>query len=71
MIQSIKEHNVGDQQLTFRMAANAIWNKLNFGLSPLDNPKHTEQLREIMIEARALADSIVNDNESDNKERKQ
>lgn len=64
MIQSLPEHNVGDQRMTFRMAANAIWNKLNFALSLVDKPEHAKQLRTMMAEARALANSIVMDEQS-------
>lgn len=69
MIQSLPEHNVGDQQMTYRMAANAIWNKLNFALSLVDNPAHAKQLWTMITEARALADSIVMDEQSDDMRR--
>ena len=61
MIQSLPEHNVGDQKMTYRMAANAIWNKLNFSLSLIHNGACKEQLWGMIVEARALANSIVMD----------
>lgn len=64
MIQSTSEHNVGDQKMTYRMAANAIWNKLNFALSLIGPQRNERQLREMMSEARALANSIVMDEQS-------
>ena len=65
MIQSTPEHNLGDQKMTYRMAANAIWNKLNFAMSLIGLKQSEEQLRSMMLEARALADSIVHDEHSD------
>ena len=64
MIRSTPEHNVGDQDMTYRMAANAIWNKLNFALSLIGPQRNERQLREMMTEARALANSIVMDERS-------
>ena len=32
VISSTPDHGVGEQEMTFRMAANAIWNKLNFAM---------------------------------------
>jgi hypothetical protein len=64
VIQSTPEHNVGDQKMTYRMAANAIWNKLNFALSLIGQERHQRQLDEMIQEARALADSIVRDERS-------
>lgn len=55
-IQSVLEHGVGEQGMTFRMAANAIWNKLNFALHLVGA---SGQLENTLREARALADSIV------------
>lgn len=66
MIQSTPEHNLGDQKMTYRMAANAIWNKLNFAMSLLKRDQYGSQLETMMKEARALADSIVHDEHSDN-----
>lgn len=72
VIRSKPEHGLGEQDLTLRMAANAIWNKLNFGLHLLAQLKCTEQtsrikdqLQQDMVEARALADSIVKADGSD------
>ena len=45
--------------MTFRMAANAVWNKLNFAMSLHNSPQHAEQMYALINEARALADSIV------------
>lgn len=59
MIQSLPEHNVGEQQMNHQMAANAIWNKLNYALGLLDFPSEKKELERIICEARALADSIV------------
>lgn len=42
--------------MTFRMAANAIWNKLNFAMGLV---REEGQLMDLLSEARALADSIV------------
>ena len=64
MIQSLPDHNLGDQQMTYRMAANAIWNKLNFALSLVGKPEHEKQLWAMMCEARAVASSIVMDEQS-------
>jgi hypothetical protein len=56
VIRSTPEHGVGEQEMTFRMAANAIWNKLNFAMSLVEEDG---QLMDLLSEARALADSIV------------
>jgi len=63
-IKSKPEHGVGDQELIFRMAANAIWNKLNFGRSLLRFPECLEQAQGEFAEAQALADSIVHHEDS-------
>ena len=65
MIASLPEHNVGNQEMTCRRAANAIWNKLNFAMSMVGSCPHEEQLLAMLAEARALADSIVKDENSD------
>lgn len=59
LIASTPEHGVGEQDMTFRMAANAVWNKLNFAMSLHNSPQHAEQMYALINEARALADSIV------------
>ena len=64
MIQSLPEHNLGDQQMTYRMAALAIWNKINFALSLVGNPKQERYLWDILCEARSVANSIVVDEHS-------
>lgn len=56
VIHSTPEHGVGEQEMTFRMAANAIWNKLNFAMGLV---REEGQLMDLLSEARALADSIV------------
>jgi len=56
VIRSTPEHGLGEQEMTFRMAANAIWNKLNFAMSLVEGDG---QLMDLLFEARALADSIV------------
>lgn len=56
VIHSTPEHGVGEQEMTFRMAANAIWNKLNFAMGLV---QEEGQLMDLLSEARALADSIV------------
>lgn len=53
------EHGVGNQVLTFRMAANAIWNKLNFVMSFVGVENQKEHALKMLGEARELADSIV------------
>lgn len=68
IINSKPEHGLGDkvQPLTFRMAANAIFNKMNIGSSVLNSltGKGKEQLRQLIYEARALANSIVQHDDS-------
>ncbi len=66
MIQSLPEHNLGDQQMTYRMAANAIWNKINFALSLIGKTEtvREKQLWSMLCEARAVAGSIVKDEQS-------
>jgi hypothetical protein len=56
VIPSTPEHGVGEQEMTFRMATNAIWNKLNFAMGLV---REDGQLMDLLSEARALADSIV------------
>ena len=55
-ITATPEHGVGEQEMTFRMAANAIWNKLNISMALV---REDGQLMELLSEARALANSIV------------
>lgn len=64
MIKSKPEHNVGEQTMTYRMAANAIWNKFNFARSIMGVAKYKEQVDAILNEAQTLADSIVHDEHS-------
>lgn len=59
MIEATPEHNVGTQSMTFRNAANAIWNKINISMSLIEYPNHRSQLIDTLKEARSLADSIV------------
>jgi hypothetical protein len=66
MIKAIPEHNLGNQEMTYRMAANAIWNKLNFALSLIHNGASKEQLFAEIKEAQAVANSIVMDEHSGN-----
>jgi len=60
-MKSTPEHNIGEQPLTYRGAANAIWNKLNMALALLKGPP---QVIELVREAQALADTIVHDERS-------
>ncbi len=66
MIQTTPEHNLGDQMMTYRMAANAIWNKINFALSLIGKTEtaREKQLWVMLCEARTVADSIVKDEQS-------
>jgi hypothetical protein len=52
--------------MTYRMAANAIWNKLNIVMTGLvnDGVKPESETVKILLEARALAESIVQQPES-------
>lgn len=61
------EFGVGMRPLTFRNAANAIWNKLNIALSVFDGPGRQEQARGAILEARELADAIVHHEDSGNR----
>ena len=45
--------------LTFRMAANAIWNKINIALALTGEKNHAKQCKDSLLEARELANSIV------------
>jgi len=53
---------VGTDDLTFRQAANAIWNKLNLSLA-LANESRDPQLYSLILEAREIADLIVHQNQ--------
>lgn len=54
------QHGLGKcGTMTFRGAANAIWNKLNFALSLVGHVHSQGQMRDLMNEARELADDIV------------
>jgi hypothetical protein len=66
MIQPNTEFNLGKEPLTFRGAANGIWNKLNLALALTCNATHKAQLEELIKEARAVADAIVHHPDADN-----
>lgn len=54
-IEAKPEHGVGNQTMTLRMAANAIWNKVQVGAYT----PHKDQREQVLREAMELADSIV------------
>lgn len=66
MIPPNPEFKLGKEHLTFRGAANGIWNKLNLALSLTCNATHREELEALIKEARAVADAIVHHPDSDN-----
>lgn len=62
------EHGVGIQKLTFRMASNAIVNKLHLATALIHHPSFpTPQFNDCMSEAIELAESIVHHACSGNK----
>jgi hypothetical protein len=57
------EHGVGNQELTFRMAANAIEYKVGIVLQSIQF-NQLKQAEIVLNEIRALADSIVHNENS-------